>query len=528
MKKLLSVLILLAGSVFLFPQAGGASPEGLREIIAGFLAPLSIQRSEAGEGDFAYLAGNYYALSAAYSEAGDAEKALEALKKALYFGYSGFDSLRADPRMEALKKTGFWQKLDAASEPVKNYLRAFSGVINRENTAETKQKIEALLGLEKPAAAFPPELDVLRSVYLMPLGLLRHEAGGYGAAVDAFRRGLAFEAALFTEEAVLIAGDYNYLGRSLLSLQDYGEAAENFNRALDMLEGLNVPPVIVSIIEANLGAALMGKGDFDGALACHRQALNRELGAANFEGLARIFITTYMDTIAEHEKELAFARDRFSPAYEALSRLYYGVGVILSVGGGNEDLCSQLMMQALYFDSAILDKIIGNDDLGFLKNYAWRLSAEENKKLIESALSLHWDMLKNSGSLSAYEKIEPYFKVLTGLEELPPELAFLRYGPLLSWAHTLYAIGEYREPLGNFREVLEFEELFFGGDSLFVAGDNVTVGEALLDFGDVAGAAEHFKKALAVTKNYVEAGASSPEVFYNKLKEIEELLPHLP
>jgi tetratricopeptide (TPR) repeat protein len=459
--------------------------------LSGFLTAFSVQRNAAGAEDFAFLAQGYAALSLSHAEAGDTARAVEALEKALYFGFCDFESLRGDPRSGALRQTPLWQKIEASPFLLIDYLNSFSAVIGGKTGV--KQKIEELLELEKSAKAFPPELEVLNHVHLMPLGLLYHEAGEYAKAAATLRQGLDFEARLFSEEVVLTVGGYNYLGRSFLSLKNYDEALEVFRLSLGILEGLEVPPVIVSIVEANTGIALIGKEDFDAALSYHRRALRRDLGGGNFEGLLNVILMEYVDTLSAFKERLVFRRDRFNGSFSAAAHLYYGLGVILALGGSEED-SAEMLLQAAYFDSAIIGKITGDSGLSFLDAYAWLLPAKENAALIESAVAVRRKILENPGALSDAEEIEAYAGIIAILDGLPPELSFLGYGPRLSQAYSYYGAGDYQNALTRFLEILEFEKLFFSSGDPLLAENYYNAARCYRALGDNSRADSYFEK----------------------------------
>jgi tetratricopeptide (TPR) repeat protein len=486
MKKLspLLTLLFLSGSVFLSAETD----------LSGFLTAFSIQRTAAEAQDFAFLARAYYALSLNHAEAGDTAGALKALEKALYFGFCEFESLRADPRAETLRQTLLWQKIDALDSSITAHLNSFNAIIDSETGAE--QKIEKLLELENfiKAKAFPPELDALNHMHLMPLGLFYHEAGEYAKAAAALSRGLDFESRLFGEEAVLVAGGYNYLGRSFLSLKNYDRALEVFRLSLGILDGLEVPPVVVSIVEVNTGIALIGKEDFETALSYHRRALKRDLGNSNFEGLFNILLREYFDRISTFKEQLLFRRDRFNSSFSAVARLYYGLGVILMLGNDEEN-SSGMLLRAAYFDEALTGKIAEDSSLSFLDSYAWLDSAKEHSALIDRAFARRREMLENPGALSDAEEIEAYTGIIALLDELPPELSFLRFGPLLSRAYSYYGAGDYRSALEGFLETLEFEELFFSPGDPLLAEDYYNAARCYRALGEDSGADSYFEKA---------------------------------
>jgi tetratricopeptide (TPR) repeat protein len=460
--------------------------------LSEFLTAFSIQRSSAEAGDFAFIAESYLALSLGRAEAGDTEKAVKALEKALYFGFTNFESLRGDPSAGGLRKTLLWQKIDASDSLITNYLNSFISVIS--GGAGAQQKIDGLLELENSPEPFPPELDALNHVYLIPLGLFYYEAGEYAASAEALSRGLDFEAALFGDEPVLIAADYNYLGRSFLSLKNYDRALEVFRLSLGILEGLEVPPVVVAIVEVNTGIALMGKEDFETALSYHRRALKRDLGEGNFEGLSNILLREYLDAASASKEGLAFRRDRFNPAFSAAASLYYGLGLVLALRG-DEDAGSQMLLQAAYFDAALIGKILADEGLAFLGGYAWPLAAKENLALIEGAFAGRREMLENPGALSDAEEIAAYTGIITLLDGLPPELSFLRYGPLLSRAYGYYGAGDYRKALEGFLETLEFEEFFFAPGDPLLAEDYYNVARCYRALGEDSKAGSYLEKA---------------------------------
>jgi tetratricopeptide (TPR) repeat protein len=484
MRRLFPFLVLLFFS--------GSMPLSAGPELSGFLTAFSIQRTPVKAQDLGFLAQSYRALALNYAGAGDTERALEALEKAMYFGFYDFETFRSDHRSGALRQTPLWQKIDATDSLIANYLNSFSAVIG--SGAGTKQKIKELLKLKNSVKVFPPELDVLNHVHLMPLGLLYYEAGEYVKAAAALSRGLDFELHLFGEEAVLIAGDYNYLGRSFLSLKDYDRALEVFRLSLSILDGLEVPPVVISIVEVNTGIALIGKEDFETALSYHRRALERDLESGNFEGLLNILLREYFDTLSAFKERLVFRRDRFNSSFSSLARMYYGLGIILMIGN-NEELSSRMLLQAIYFDAALIGKIIGDSGLSFLDDYAWLLPAKENAALIESAFALRGKMLENPGALSDAEETEAYARIIALLDKLPPELSFLRCGPRLSQAYSYYRAGDYWNALEGFLEILEFENFFFPGGDPLLAEDYYNAALCYRALGKNPEADSYFEKA---------------------------------